>query len=96
MSTTIAYAHITSTPGVCGGKPRIDGHRVRVQDVAIAHAWQGMSPEEICQQYPGLTLSEVYSALAYFYDHRDEIEADIESDRQTVEQFQRLHPDSVR
>ena len=43
--------HIDATPGVCGGKPRIAGHRIRVQDVVICHEQQGMSPDEIASAY---------------------------------------------
>lgn len=87
--------HIVSTPGICGGKPRIDGHRIRVQDVAVEHEWQALSPEEICREHPELTLGEVHSALAYYYDHRDEILADIECDRQAVVDFKKNHPGLV-
>ena len=96
MSIETIYAHITQTPGICGGRPRVVGHRIRVQDIAVEHEWQAMAPEEICQQHPGLTLAEVHSALAYYYDHRDAILAAIEDDRRAVEDFKRQHPDSVR
>ncbi|MEK7732296.1 MAG: DUF433 domain-containing protein, partial [Planctomycetota bacterium] len=32
-----SIAHIEATPGVCGGRPRIAGHRIRVQDIAVWH-----------------------------------------------------------
>jgi uncharacterized protein (DUF433 family) len=96
MAAATTYAHIVATPGICGGRPRIDGHRIRVQDIAILHEWQGYSPTEICQQYPGLTLGEVYSALAYFNDKRDEILGEIEADRAFAEEFRKQHPESVR
>jgi uncharacterized protein (DUF433 family) len=89
------YAHIVQTPGVCGGKARIDGHRIRVQDIAILHEWHGFPPEEICRQYPTLTLAEVHSALAYYFDHRDQVQAEIQSDHEAVERFKREHPESV-
>jgi uncharacterized protein (DUF433 family) len=92
----ITGPHIVRTPGVCGGRPRIEGHRIRVQDVAIEFEWQAMSPEEICQQHPGLTLAQVYSALAFFYDHRDEILHEIEADRAAEEDFRSRFPDQVR
>jgi uncharacterized protein (DUF433 family) len=95
MSRETTYAHIVSTPGVCGGKPRIDGHRVRVQDIAVEHEWQALSPEEICREHPELTLGEVHAALGYYYDHRDEILAEIEFDRQAVVDFQTNHPGLV-
>jgi uncharacterized protein (DUF433 family) len=96
VSAATVYAHIVQTPGTCGGRPRIDGHRVRVQDVAVEHDWQAMSPEEICQAHPGLTLAEVYSALAYYYDHREQILADLEEDRRYAEEFKRRFPNDVR
>ena len=93
---SIVHTYIVETPGICDGRPRIEGHRIRVQDIAIEHDWQGMTPTEICIQHPGLTLSQVYAALAYYYDRRDEILADIAADDQAVEEFKRQHPDAVR
>jgi len=65
--------HIELTPGVCGGKPRITGSRIRVQDIYVWHEFQGQSPDEIVSNFPQLTLADVHAALAYFWDHRDEI-----------------------
>jgi uncharacterized protein (DUF433 family) len=69
--------HIEVTPGVCGGKPRIAGHRIRVQDIVLVHQRFGMSPDEIVSAYPTITLSDVYAALAYYHDHQADIGADI-------------------
>jgi uncharacterized protein (DUF433 family) len=69
---------IVSTPGTCGGRPRIDGHRITVDDVAIWHERMGMSADEIVSAYPTLTLSDVYAALAYDFDNRERIDAEIE------------------
>src|SRR5690242_9029983 len=96
MSEETVYGHITCTPRVCGGKPRIAGHRIRVQDIAIEHEWSGWCPEEICFQHPGLTLAQVHAALAYYFDHRDAILGDIEADEKFVEEFLRQHPDGIR
>ena len=96
MSAATAYAYVVKTPGVCGGRARIEGHRVRVQDVAIDYERLGLSPEEICREHPGLTLGQVHAALAYYYDHREEILAEIEADREAVEQFKRENPEAVR
>ena len=70
MHNAASHTHIVKTPGTCGGRARIDGHRIRVQDVAIEYEWQGLSPEEMCHEHPGLTLAQVHAALAYYYDHR--------------------------
>lgn len=74
---TIIQEHIQSTPGVCGGKPRIAGHRIRVQDVVIWYEHLNMSPDEIVFYYPSITLSDVHAALAYYYDHLEEIRQNI-------------------
>ncbi len=87
--------HIEKTPGVCGGKARVAGHRIRVQDIAIEHETWGESPAEIAANHTGLTLADVHAALAYYYDHRDAILRDIEESRAFAEQFRKDHPDSV-
>jgi uncharacterized protein (DUF433 family) len=71
---------IVSTPGTCGGKPRIDGHRITVKHIILDHQREGKSPDEIASAYPSLTLSDIYAALAYYHDHRDDIDADIKAD----------------
>src|SRR5512138_1036484 len=63
---------IVMTPGVRGGKPRIADHRITVSDVAIWHERMGMSADEIVSECPTITLSDVYAALAYYHDHREE------------------------
>jgi uncharacterized protein (DUF433 family) len=68
---------IVSTPRICGGRPRIDGHRIQVEDVAVWHERQGMSPDQILSEHPSLTLAEVHAALAYYYENRDRIDADL-------------------
>ena len=68
--------HIECTPDVAGGKPRISGRRITVQDIAIWHQQLGKSVDEICAEYD-LELAEVHAALAYYFDHRDEIDRSI-------------------
>jgi uncharacterized protein (DUF433 family) len=57
---------IVSTPGVCGGRPRIDGHRIQVEDVAIWHQRMGMSPDQIVSEYPSITLVAYPKPLNYW------------------------------
>lgn len=67
---------ITRTPDTCGGRPHVAGRRLSVQQVAVL-AKEGLSPQEIAQEYEGLTLAQVHAALAYYHANLDEIEADI-------------------
>jgi uncharacterized protein (DUF433 family) len=70
------YPHITADPNVCSGRPCIAGTRVRVMGIVAAHE-QGVSPVGLQNYFStrALTLAEVYAALAYYNDHKDEIEA---------------------
>ncbi len=86
---------VVMTPGVCGGKPRIDRLRFKVQHVAVEHE-AGLTPQQIVEAHPILTLAQVHAALAYYFDHQAEIKADVEEDDRFAEEFRRLHPASVR
>jgi uncharacterized protein (DUF433 family) len=83
---------ITSTPGTCGGKPRIDGHRITVKHIVLDYQRAGMSPDEIVSAYPSLTLSDVHAALAYYNDHQAEIDADIRADDDHWAEVRRDNP----
>ena len=84
-----AYPHIEKTPGVCGGKPCIEGTRIRVLDIVGLHR-RGYDPEDMLDTYAvRLTLGQVYSALAYYHDHKAEIEAEIREDRKIAARIER-------
>ena len=77
MATPKLDHHIEISAGIAGGKPRIAGHRITVQDIAIWHERMGRTPDEIAAEY-GLTLGDVHAALAYYFDHRADIDRSIE------------------
>ena len=85
MSSAVEKSHIESTPGVCGGKPRIAGHRIRVQDIYVLHELKGLSPDEILRVYPDITLADVHASMAYFWDHSEEIKRQMKEDEEFVE-----------
>jgi uncharacterized protein (DUF433 family) len=89
--TLLAERHIESTPGIAGGKPRITGHRITVQDIAMWHERMGKSADEICNEY-GLTLAEVYAALAFYYDHQAETDRCIEEQETFVARQRQCTP----
>lgn len=96
QTTETQYAHIVHTPGTMGGEARIAGHRIRVRDVVYARDLGALSPEEIVATvYPSLTLAEVYSALAYYEDHHDEIDRTGVEEQRFIEDFRRQHPSLV-
>jgi uncharacterized protein (DUF433 family) len=83
--------HIEITPNVRGGRPRIAGTRITVADVVIMHLRLGQSLEAIAGKYD-LDLAGVYAAMAYYYDHRAEIDESIEADQAFAEAFRRNNP----
>ena len=60
-----------------GGKPRLAGTRMTVQNLAMDYK-SGMSAEEIAQEYPHLSLGQIYLGLAYYHLNKTKIEADIQ------------------
>ena len=93
--TTVTSKHIEVTPGVCGGRSRIAGHRIRVQDVVVWHEQKGMSPDEIVSRYPTITLADVYAALAYYHDHFHEIRRQMQEDEDLVREMQAEIPSKM-
>ncbi|MBI5932013.1 MAG: DUF433 domain-containing protein [Chloroflexi bacterium] len=72
--------HIESTADVLGGKPRIAGTRIRVQDIVGYHLLGGWSVERVAEELE-ITPAEIHAALSYYYSHREEIDQDIESSK---------------
>jgi uncharacterized protein (DUF433 family) len=71
---------IARTPGILGGKPCIEGHRIGVH--RIAGWWKlGLTIEEIGERLPTLAPAEIHVALAYYHLHREEIEGYLEAER---------------
>jgi uncharacterized protein (DUF433 family) len=65
---------IVKTDGVLGGEPRLDGHRISVLQVTDMVLEAGHEPEYVADQL-GISLADVHSALAYYYEHPDEMDA---------------------
>ena len=91
MSSKTLDEHIELTPGTAGGKPRIRDRRITVQDIAIRHERLGKSADEIAVEY-SLTLADVYAALAYYFDHRQEIDEGMTEDRAFAEALRARTP----
>jgi uncharacterized protein (DUF433 family) len=92
---TISKEHISKTPGVCGGKACIAGHRIRVLDIFLMHERGGMMPDQIADEFPSITLADIHAALAYYFDHREEIEADMQRDREIAEKYRAMFPSKL-
>ena len=81
---TLAYAHIALSPE---GLPYIAGTRTKVEEVILDHLAYRWDAEEIQRQHPGLTLGQIHSALAYYYDHQKELDREIDNGLREIEQI---------
>lgn len=83
------HPHISRRKDTCSGKPAIAGTRIKVSDVAIEYERLGMTPDEIVQAHPHLSLAQVHDALSYYYDNIAEIDEEIAEDRRAVAEMKR-------
>lgn len=81
---------LVSSPGVCGGRLRIEGTRITVLQIAILYR-VGLSAEEIVDRYPHLALAQVYAALAYYHANQQEIEAELAAEAEEAERLEALY-----
>jgi uncharacterized protein (DUF433 family) len=80
----VEYAHITIGPD---NVPMLAGTRIKVVEIVLDHLAYGWDARDICREFPHLSLGQVHSALGYYYDHKAEIDADIDRRRKLAEQL---------
>jgi uncharacterized protein (DUF433 family) len=72
----------------------ISDTKVKVMEIALDKLVHGSSPEEIYFQYPHLSLAQVYAALAYYYEHQNELDSEIQRRWQEVNEMAALESDT--
>jgi len=90
---TVSYAHIEHDPD---GQPIISGTRFKVRMIALDHIAHGRDAEEIQRHHPELTLGQVHSALAYYYDHKDAMDRDIREGHRRAQELRAAQEESPR
>lgn len=86
MTQATAYEHVVVDES---GVPLIEGTTMKVVELVLETHAYGWSPDEIQFQHPYLTLGQIHSALAYYWDHKEELDRDIEHRLERVEQIRR-------
>lgn len=87
--------HIKTDAQIRNGKPHLAQTRITVADVVLMHLRLGQSLEEIAGKYD-LALATLHAAMAYYYDHRAEIEYTIEEDQAFAEAFRQNNPSPLQ
>lgn len=72
--------------------PIIVGTTMKVVELVLEMLAYGWSPEELHFQHPYLSLGQIHSALAYYWDHQDDLDRDMDRRLQFVEQVKRQAP----
>ena len=81
---------LVHSPNVCGGRVRIDGTRITVNQIVTLYK-KGDSPEDIVEYYVHLTLAQVHAALAYYHANQQEIENSLVVEEKEAEHFEKKY-----
>jgi len=92
MATDLSYPHIEKPDDGPARLKRVP--RVRVAQIAADYIAHGWSPDEMCRQHLNLMKSEAHAAMAYYFDHQDEIDAEIEAELREAEAARTVSSDS--
>ncbi len=86
--------YIVKTPGTCGGKPRLKGHRIRVQDIVYYSEWCDWSPDQIADSL-NISLAKVHTALAYYFENMEEIREHMREANKLVQEMKEKTPSKL-
>jgi uncharacterized protein (DUF433 family) len=92
----IKHPYITKDPKISGGSPVISGTRIRVIDVVIEYDRLGMTPDEIIDAHPHLTLEAVHDALSYYYENREFFDNDISKRKENLKNLAHKFPSKLK
>jgi uncharacterized protein (DUF433 family) len=91
---TLTHAHIELN---ADGVPIISGTTMKVVELVAVHLYQQSNAEELHEQFPYLTLGQIYSALSYYHDNEEAIRADLAKREEMADEIRReLGPSPVR
>lgn len=90
------HPYISINPKISKGSPVISGTRVRVIDIAIEYDRLGLTPDQIVDAHPHLTLEEVHDALSYYYENRNLFDEKIREEKEFIEKIAKETPSILK
>lgn len=81
---TVNYPHITKLKNSSACLERFP--RIRIAQIVMDYLAYGWSVEEMCRQHPYLSLAEAHAAMAYYFDHQEEIDTEIRDEWEQTQQ----------
>ena len=88
--STVATPHIEKIDSQPARLSRLP--RIRVAQIVMDYLAHGWSPDEMCRHHPHLTPAEAHAAMAYYYDHQPEIDAEVQAEIDEVRTAQAAAP----
>src|SRR5688572_21887626 len=82
MALELTYPHIEKPEGEAARLRRLP--RIRVAQIAMDYLAHGWSPDEMCRQHPYLIPAEAHAAMAYYFDHQEEIDGEVTAELDDV------------
>jgi len=92
----IKHSYINRDPKISRGSPVISGTRVRVIDIVIEYDRLGMTPDEIIDAHPQLTLEAVHDALSFYYENREAFDKDISTRKEKIKKLSHKFPSKLK
>lgn len=86
MNTIQSINLIAINPDIRSGRPCLVGTTLRVSDIVMASIFHNRTPGEIASDYE-ISLAQVHAALAYYYEHKDELDEDIRQQIRTAKEL---------
>ena len=92
----LKHPYISINPKVSKGSPVISGTRVRVIDIAIEYDRLGLSPDQIVDAHPHLTLEVVHDALSYYYENKTSMDEKIRKEKEFIKRIAQRTPSILK
>ena len=92
----VQHPYVTFDPGTGKDSPVVKDTRIKVMDIALRYELVGMTPDQIVEQFPHLTLAQVHDALSYYYEHKNELDRADRKDQAVLEELRRLYPSKLK
>lgn len=100
MRTTHArqlkHPYISSNPKISKGSPVITGSRVRVIDIVIGFDRLGLTPDQIIDAHPHLTLEAIHDALSYYSENRRSMDKEMAEKKEVLKEIARKMPSILK
>src|SRR3990172_11452760 len=92
----LKHPYISINPGISKGSPAITGTRTRVIDIAIEYDRLGLTPDQIIDAHPHLTLEAIHDALSYYYENRIMMDKEIKIKKDMIRKLAQKVPSILK